>query len=326
MVVKLIMGFGSNPRVQPLRDGTVKPDSIELEFVPSRNLFYHNLAIDDLDCSEMSISETILARERTDGTKWDWTVAPIFMSRAHGWNDLCVRADSNINSLADLKGKRVATPDYDMTAALWLRCLLKDLYGIEASDIDWHNIRPRGESHGMELGLDKQPPVGVNVTWHPEGLNAGAALESGEVDAVRGLPASQEVGNSKIRRLLPDSGKAVISEHYQKTGFHHTNHHVIIQNRIVKEHPWVPMELYRAFQRSKEIAFQRARQQESSYLYFQNADFQEQAAVFGADPYPFGIKNMRPMLDRLFQGSLEQGLITKPITAEDVYHPTTLDT
>ena len=234
MVVKLIMGFGSNPRVQPLRDGTVKPDSIELEFVPSRNLFYHNLAIDDLDCSEMSISETILARERTDGTKWDWTVAPIFMSRAHGWNDLCVRADSDINSLADLKGKRVATPDYDMTAALWLRCLLKDLYGIDASDIDWHNIRPRGESHGIELGLDKQPPVGVNVTWHPEGLNAGAALESGEVDAVRGLPASQEVGNSKIRRLLPDGGKAVISEHYQKTGFHHTNHHVIIQNRIVR--------------------------------------------------------------------------------------------
>jgi hypothetical protein len=35
---------------------------------------------------------------------------------------------------------------------------------------------------------------------------------------------------------------------------------------------------------------------------------------------------MRPMLDRLFQGSLEQGLIRKPLTVEDVYHPTTLDT
>ena len=65
------MGFGSNPRVQPLRDGTVKPDSIELEFVPSRNLFYHNLAIDDLGLfPRCRFSETILARERTDGTKW----------------------------------------------------------------------------------------------------------------------------------------------------------------------------------------------------------------------------------------------------------------
>lgn len=326
MAIKLTIGFGSNARVEPLRDGTVKPDSIELEFVPSRNLFYHNLAIDDLDCSEMSISETILAKERGNGSKWNWSVVPIFMSRAHGWNDICVNVDSGIETLEDLKGKRVAVPDYDMTAALWLRCLLKDLYGIEASDIDWYNIRPRGESHGMELGLDKQTPVGVNVTWHPEGMDAAGALERGEVDAVRGLPAGRAAGHPKIRKLLPDNGKAVISEHFQKTGFHHTNHHVIVQERIVQEHPWVPLELYRAFQRSKEVAYQRARQRENPYLYFQETEYQEQAAVFGDDPYPFGIKNMGPMLTRLYQGSLEQGLITKPITPDDIYHPSTLDT
>ena len=122
------------------------------------------------------------------------------------------------------------------TAALWLRCLLKDLYGIEASDIDWHNIRPRGESHGMELGLDKQPPVGVNVTWHPEGLNAGAALESGEVDAVRGLPASQEVGkfqDSPVAARQRESGnQRALSKDRVSTI---QNHHVIIQNRIVRE-------------------------------------------------------------------------------------------
>ena len=67
-VIRLTIGFGDNPRIQPLKDGTVKPDSIKLEFQASRNLFYHNLAIDDLDCSEMDISETILAKERTDGT------------------------------------------------------------------------------------------------------------------------------------------------------------------------------------------------------------------------------------------------------------------
>jgi len=326
MTIKLTMGFGNNPRIQPLIDGTVKPDSIELEFVPSRNLFYHNLAIDDLDCSEMSISETLLAKERTDGTKWDWAAVPIFMSRAHGWNDIAVSDSSGVESLEGLKGKNLAVPDYDMTAALWLRCLLKDLYGIEAGDINWHNVRPRGESHGMELGLDKTPPPGINLQWHPEGMDAAAALESGEVDAVRGLAQVHVAGSPRVRRLLPDAGKAVISEHFQKTGFLHTNHHVIVQNRIVKEHPWVPMELYRAFQRSKEVAYQRARQQESPYLYFQPTEFHEQAAVFGDDPYPFGIKNMRPMLERLFRGSLEHGLIRKPVTVEEVYHPSTLDT
>ena len=326
MPLRLTMGFGDNPRVEPLRDGTVKLDSIELEFVPSRNLFYHNLAIDDLDCSEMSISETLLGRERTDGTKWDWTAVPVYMSRAHGWTNMLVNTSSGIESLADLKGKRVATPDYDMTFALWMRCLLKDLYDMEASDVNWYNIRPRGESHGMALDLDKSPPPGVNLNWYPEGFDAFGALVRGDIDAACiPYPPGGE-GNPNVKRLLPDDGKAVITQHYQKMGVLQTNHHVIVQNRIVKEHPWVPMELYNAFNRSKRVAYQRARRQMEAYLYFDGNDFGDQASIFGEDPYPCGMKAMRPMVERLIQGSLEQGLIRKPITPEDIYHPTTIDT
>jgi 4,5-dihydroxyphthalate decarboxylase len=326
MSIRLTIGFGDNPRIQPLKDGTVKPDSIELEFRESRNLFYHNLAIDDLDCSEMSISETILARERTDGTKWDWTAVPIFMSRAYGWTGILVNHTSGIETLADLKGKRVAVPDYDMTFALWMRCTLKDLYGIEASDITWYNIRTRGESHGLELALEKDSPPGIMLNWFTPGMDAATMLDRGELDAACiPMPPGGE-GNPRIRKLLPDGGQAVIIEHYRKMGVLQTNHHVIVQNRIVQEHPWVPMELYNAFQRAKAVSYERARQHQSAYLYFPGTDFREQAAVFGEDPYPFGINMMRPMLDRLFQGSLEQGLIRKPITVEDVYHSTTLDT
>ena len=326
MSIRLTIGFGDNPRIQPLKDGTVKPDSIELELQESRNLFYHNLAIDDLDCSEMSISETILARERTDGTKWDWTAVPIFLSRAYGWTGILVNDSSGIETLADLKGKRVAVPDYDMTFALWMRCTLKDLYGIEANEIIWYNIRTRGESHGMELALEKDLPPGVTLNWFTQNMDAATMLGEGDLDAaIIPMPLGGE-GNPRIRRLLPDGGQAVITEHYRKTGVLQTNHHLMVQNRIVREHPWVPMELYKAFQRAKDLSYQRARQQQSAYLYFPGNDFQEQASVFGGDPYPFGIANMRPMLERLFQGSLEQGLIRKPITVEDVYYPTTLDT
>ena len=326
MSIRLTIGFGDNPRIAPLKDGTVKPDSIELDFQESRNLFYHNLAVDDLNCSEMSISETILARERTDGTKWDWTAVPIFMSRAYGWTGMLVNSSSGIETLADLKGKRLAVPDYDMTFALWMRCTLKDLYGSEASDINWYNIRTRGESHGRELALEKDPPPGVNLTWCTPDMDPAAMLDRGELDAaIIPMPPGGE-SNPRIRRLLSDGGQEVITEHYRKMGVLQTNHHLIVQNRIVREHPWVPVELYKAFQRAKEVSYQRARRQQSSYLYFPGNDFQEQAAIFGEDPYPFGISNMRPMLERLFQGSLEQGLIRKPVTVEEVYHPTTLDT
>ena len=138
------------------------------------------------------------------------------------------------------------------------------------------------------------------------------------------MPAGWE-GNPRVKQLLNDDGKAVITEHFKKMGVLQTNHHVIVQNRIVKEHPWVPMELYNGFMKSKAIAYQRARQGMSAYMYFDGNDFSDQAAVFGEDPYPCGIKNMRPMLERLFQGSLEQGLLRKPVTIEDIYYPTTLD-
>ena len=92
MTLKLTMGFSDNPRVQPLKDGLVKPQGIELDCItldPS-NLFQRNLTYDEFDVSEMSISETLLACERTDGTKWDWSVLPVFLSRGHHWHTLYV--------------------------------------------------------------------------------------------------------------------------------------------------------------------------------------------------------------------------------------------
>src|SRR5882672_8814316 len=112
MALRLTMGFSDNPRVQPLKDGAVKPQGIELDCVtldPSA-LFQRNLTYDEFDVSEMSISETLLARERTDGTKWDWSALPVYLSRGHVWPNLYVNAASGIASLGDLRGKRIGVP------------------------------------------------------------------------------------------------------------------------------------------------------------------------------------------------------------------------
>jgi 4,5-dihydroxyphthalate decarboxylase len=132
MTIRLTMAFSDNPRVLPLKDGAVKPQNIELECVtldPS-TLFLRNLYHDEFDVFEMSISETLLALERSDGTKWDWSALPVFLSRGHHWPYLYVNTGSGISGLADLKGKRIGVPDYDMTAALWFRITLKELCGI----------------------------------------------------------------------------------------------------------------------------------------------------------------------------------------------------
>jgi len=345
MALRLTMAFSDNPRVQPLKDGTVKPQNIDLECItldPS-TIFQRNLAYDEFDVSEMSISETLLALERRDGSKWDWSALPVFLSRGHVWPTLYVNAAAGITSLADLKGKRIGVPDYDMTAALWFRITLKDLYGIEARDNVWYNGRTKELSHGGALGLDKAGPVGVTHHWLTVDQTLDVMLDRGDIDACTAIRQGSRItagdptvidryggtpidGNPRLRKLLEDNGKGIVYDFYRQTGCFQSNHHVIVQNRILRDHPWVALELFKAFQRSKEVAYEHARRSLSAYLYFPGKDFQEQAAVLGEDPYPLGLRAMGKNVARAIQGSLEQGLLTKPLRLEDIYYRTTLST
>jgi 4,5-dihydroxyphthalate decarboxylase len=242
-----------------------------------------------------------------------------------------------------MRGKRIGVPDYDMTAALWFRVTLKDLYGIEARDNTWFNGRTRELSHGGALGLDKAGPVGVAHHWLTADQTLDVMLDSGEIDACTAIrPQScvtagdptvidrwggtQLRGNPRLRKLLDDNGKAIVFEFYRKTGFFQTNHHVIVQNRILRDHPWVALELFDAFERSKEMAYERARRSEATYLYFPGKDLEEQREVFGDDPYPLGLAAMGRNVERAIEGSLEQGLLTRSLRLEDLYYRTTLKT
>ena len=345
MALRLTMAFSDNPRVQPLKDGTVKPQNIELGCITLEPgaLFQRNLAHDEFDVAEMSISETLLAFERRDGSRWDWSALPVFLSRGHHWHTLYVNAASGIETLADMKGKRIGVPDYDMTAALWFRITLKDLYGIEARDNVWFNGRTKALSHGGALGLDTDGPRGVTHHWLTADQTMDVMLDRGEIDACTAIRPQARVtagdttvidrwggtpikGNTRVRQLLPDNGKSVVFEFFRKTGCFQPNHHVIVQNRILREHPWVALELYKAFEQSKQVAYERARRVESTYVYFPGEDVREQSDVIGPDPYPLGLRAMGKNVERAVQGSLEQGLLRKPLRLEDLYFRTTLGT
>ncbi len=329
MTIKLTGAFSDNPRVRPLMDGTVKPKNMELDFVvtPPQEIFDRMLMYDEFDFSEMSISDFLRTKDKGDGTRWNWIGIPVFMSKAFFWYTLCVKTSSGIKNLGELKGKRVGTPDYANTASIWMRIMFEELYGIQPGDVTWYT-RHRYLGGAAEIGLDNDVPPGITFNWLKEGQTMDGMLEQGELEAAFGFPPPPLGGGRDLplRRLMEDGGRQVTMDFFQKTGVFPINHVIIVQDRVLQEHPWVAIELYRAFQESKQVAYERARQVSSGYLLFEAKDFQEQAAFFGEDPYPLGIKANENMLNILFKNAFDQGLTKRHFKIEDVFYPSILAT
>lgn len=315
--------------VQPLKDGRVKPNNIEMEFVTvdhPGDLFLRNLKFDEFDVSEMGIPWTIRIMEMNGPKRWDWGKLPIFLSRGAGWKNLYVNTASGIHHLGDLRGKRICVPEYNTSMCLWLRVLMKDFFGIDPKDNVWYLARTEDRNQGKALGVERDAPAGIDVVWLTNEQTPDGMLENGQIDAAIIHPGSLGAdsidrysgtaltGNPRIRKLFPDDGKNLLDDFFRQTGVSQINHHVIVQNRILREHPWVAMELFTAFQRSRTMALENARRQTSADSLFEN------------DNYPLGVNGIRKSFDRYIQALLDGDVIKTRFRAEDVYFSTTLQT
>jgi len=343
-MLKLTFGATRNPRLQPMMDGSVKPQNIELQFVIASppELFFRNLKYNEFDVFEMSLSEYLITKDRRDASRWRWSGLPVFFSKASIWLTLSANTEAQIHSPKDLVGKRVGVPDYPMTAALWMRIVLQELYGVRPQDIRWYNGRLKELSHSGILELDKNPPRGISLTWLAQNQAMDVMLEKGELDAAFGLrPGDPEAktftqinryggavvqGNPKIRRLFPDGGRQITTDYYNRVGFVPPSHMIVVQERILRDNPWVALELYKACQRSKDLAYERARQMQSTYLLFEGNDYARQAALFGPDPYPLGIQMNKHMLAIISRSSFEEGLLKKEAKIEELFPSSLWDT
>ena len=164
------------------------------------------------------------------------------------------------------------------------------------------------------------------MVWLTNEQTPDGMLERGEIDAAIIHPGSLGAdsidrysgtaltGNPRIRKLFPDDGTSLLDDFFRETGVYQINHHVIVQNRILREHPWVAMELFAAFRQSATIALENARRRSSTDSLFKN------------EIYPIGVNGIRKSFDRYIQALLDGDVIKTRFRVEDVYFPTTLQT
>src|SRR3954470_11802441 len=259
MKLQLSLAIASNPRSWPILDGTVKADGIDL--VPTilhpSEMFWRQLRFGDFDVSEMSFSSLMMAIAGGDDR---WVGLPIFTTRKFFHTEILVRRDSKIETAADLKGRRVGVPEYQQTAALWTRGVLQHEFGVNQTEMEFWMERVPTHSHAGGTGF--KPPPGVTIKQIPPEKNIGGMMVAGELDAVlHYLTHRNLVDRSRldldhhpaIKTLFPDPIAEGV-RYYRKTRIHPINHGMVVRREIAEKHPWVILNLLKAFDAASEIA------------------------------------------------------------------------
>src|SRR5215210_1397412 len=168
-------------RTRALFDGTVPIagcDTICCAMSPEE-AFHRAFRYQEFDITELSLSNSMaLIAKGTNA----YVAIPVFPSRLFRHSSIYIRTDRGIERPEDLRGKVIGVPEYAMTAAVWVRGILQDEYGLRASEVRWRNggLEQPGRESRVPLAL----PPEIELQPIPADQTLSAQLDDGRLDAL----------------------------------------------------------------------------------------------------------------------------------------------
>jgi 4,5-dihydroxyphthalate decarboxylase len=321
--LSLTLACDDYDRVRAIRDGVVPIEGCDVNFlslIPEETFFRHNQN-DQFDVCEMSVSRYLMRRSR--GTL-PYIAIPAFVSRVFRHNAIYIRTDRGIKAPADLRGRLVGVPEYQMTAALWVRGLLADEYAVKPSDIRWRSggLRMAGRREMLKLDLPKE----IELQQIPNDRTLLDQFDAGELDALVSphIPPSFAAGDPNVARMFPDY-RAAERAYFRKTGLFPIMHLVVVRQKLVDENPWLPSSLFKAFVAAKDRAVHKLSEFGSNYatLPWLAAEVQETRELMGDDYWPYGIEPNRKTIEAMARYSYEHGLSARLMHVDELFAPGT---
>jgi 4,5-dihydroxyphthalate decarboxylase len=315
----ITVASGDYDRVRALKDGRVPFQGCTVTYstVEANELFIRNLKNREFDVSEMSFSTYITLKDRG---QHHYTAVPVFLSRAFRHSAIFVRSD-RIRSPADLKGKRVGTPEYLTTMLVWLRGLLADEYGIAPSDLHW---RLGGQEQPSNKTAPPEKIPGVDIDNIPAGQTLSQMLADGEIDVLFSArpPSCFVKGAPHVARLFPDY-RPVEQDYFRRTGVYPLMHAVGIRNTLLDKNPWLARPVFDAFLKAKEFAIADLQKLAafSVTLPWVVAEFSATQAVLGDDIWPYGLEANAKAIETLCRYLHEQGFTSRRLAADELFAP-----
>ena len=300
------------------RLGAVRAEGIDpvWSMLSHHEIFARFTAHREWDVAELSIAK-FAAQVTRDNP--DIVALPVVCSRLFRFGAFYVNRKSGIRSVEDLRGKRIGSPEWAHSAAVYMRGWLHNEAGVRLDEVEWYQAgaNAAGRVEKVELNL----PDDVRLSRVAD-RSLSDLLAAHEIDCaiIARPPDCFLQGHPDVVRLFPDFESREL-DWYQRTGVWPIMHLIAVQRRLLDRHPWVARNLYNAFLESKERSVSRLLDPAVSRypLPWLPAYGRRMADLFGGDPFPFGVEPNRPTISLLLKYAHEQGIAHRLLTADDVF-------
>jgi 4,5-dihydroxyphthalate decarboxylase len=322
--VELTLAMHDYDHTRDIATGKVSVEGVRLRTIeltpPELNARFSKLR--EWEVSEFGLGKYIALRAGGDDRI---TAIPVFPARAFRHSAFYVAADSSVEALDDLAGKRVGVPEWAQTAVVWARGLLTDRHGVDLTTIDWSQAGV--DEPGRREKVQLQLPEGIRLTPRPDATLQSLLLD-GDIDAIITAqpPASFVNDDGRVRRLLREP-RAAEERYFRETGIFPIMHTIALRRDAYDADPWIARNFMTAFQEAKRRSYARLVDAMSPRLPlpWSADDFGRANAVVGPDPYAYGVEANRVTLEALLRYAHTQGVASRLLEVEELFAPTAVE-
>ncbi len=311
-------------RTRAIFDGRVQIqgcETIPLAMSPEE-AFHRAFRYQEFDITELSLSNyTNLVSKGLS----PYVAIPVFPARQFRHSSIYIRADRGIERPEDLQGKLVEVPEYQMTAAVWVRGILRHEYGVRAEALRWRNggLENPGRKQKVAFTL----PAGVELEPIPATETLSQQLDEGKIDALVSALAPACFGrNPLVRRLFPDY-RAAEEAYFRHTRIFPIMHVVGIRAKLLEAHPWLAVNTYVAYLEAKRLCY--VDMEKIGHLFttlpWPVAELEHARSLMGPDFWSYGLEQNAKVIDTFAGYSFEQGMTARRLEATDLFAASTFE-
>ncbi|HMA71039.1 MAG TPA: hypothetical protein VKP67_06060 [Xanthobacteraceae bacterium] len=310
--LSLTLACGDYEIVRALRDRKVTPDGIDLNVLTemdSTTRHWRFLRNHEFDAAEISCSSYLVARDH----ELPVDAIPVFPHRRFRHGFIFINTTKGIRVPGDLAGRRIGVKQFQATAIVWMRGTLQHEYGVPLNSIEW--------LCDLDETIEFVPRADFKIERVPADASIEQMLADGEIDALLHPDLIRPLidKDPRVGRLFPDYRREELA-FYQRTGIFPIMHVLGIKRHVVEKHPWVAINLFHAFDKSKDLAMKRLANPRIVPLAFYREAWEEQEKFMGPDPWEYGLTDKnRHTLQTLVAYAYEQGLIRRKLTLDELF-------